>query len=56
MVFATLEVRPSNRAALALYERFGFRKVAVRKNYYHNDREDALVLAVALDPSAESRL
>lgn len=56
MVFATLEVRPSNRAALALYERFGFRQVAVRRRYYRNNDEDAWVLAIALHPSAEGRL
>ena len=45
-----LEVRPSNHAAQALYRRFGFRKVAVRRNYYpaHAGREDALVLALPL--------
>ncbi|HVB49038.1 MAG TPA: ribosomal protein S18-alanine N-acetyltransferase [Burkholderiales bacterium] len=42
-----LEVRPSNAAALALYERFGFRRIAVRRGYYpaHDGREDALVLS-----------
>jgi [ribosomal protein S18]-alanine N-acetyltransferase len=46
-----LEVRPSNRGAQALYTRFGFRKVAVRRGYYpaHNGREDALVLSLALE-------
>jgi ribosomal-protein-alanine N-acetyltransferase len=45
-----LEVRPSNRGAQALYRRFGFRKVAVRRGYYpaHAGREDALVLTLAL--------
>ncbi len=45
-----LEVRPSNDAALALYGRFGFRKVAVRRDYYpaHQGREDALVLSLEL--------
>lgn len=45
-----LEVRPSNLAAQALYARFGFRRVSVRKAYYpsHSGREDALVLALAL--------
>jgi ribosomal-protein-alanine N-acetyltransferase len=45
-----LEVRPSNRAAQELYFRYGFRKVAVRRNYYpaHSGREDALVLSLAL--------
>lgn len=56
MVFATLEVRPSNRAALSLYERFGFRKIAVRRRYYRNNDEDAWVLGHALDPCAEGRL
>jgi ribosomal-protein-alanine N-acetyltransferase len=49
-------VRPSNRAALALYQGFGFRKIAVRRRYYRNNDEDAWVLAIALDPSAEGRL
>jgi ribosomal-protein-alanine N-acetyltransferase len=45
-----LEVRPSNRAAQALYTRFGFRKIATRRGYYpaHAGREDALVLTLAL--------
>ena len=45
-----LEVRPSNRAAQGLYTRFGFRKVAVRRDYYpaHFGREDALVLSLSL--------
>jgi ribosomal-protein-alanine N-acetyltransferase len=45
-----LEVRPSNLAAQALYTRFGFRRVAIRKGYYpaHAGREDALVLALRL--------
>ena len=45
-----LEVRPSNRGAQALYTRFGFRKIAVRRGYYpaHTGREDALVLTLPL--------
>ena len=45
-----LEVRPSNRAAQDLYTRFGFRKVAVRRNYYpaRFGREDAHVFSLAL--------
>jgi [ribosomal protein S18]-alanine N-acetyltransferase len=45
-----LEVRPSNRGAQALYTRFGFRKVAVRRGYYPavEGREDALVLTLQL--------
>jgi ribosomal-protein-alanine N-acetyltransferase len=55
MVYATLEVRASNVRARALYERFGFRKIAVRKSYYRDNREDALVLATALVPGAAPR-
>jgi ribosomal-protein-alanine N-acetyltransferase len=45
-----LEVRPSNAGAQALYTRFGFRKIAVRRGYYpaHGGREDALVLTLVL--------
>jgi len=45
-----LEVRPSNLAGKALYERFGFRKIALRRGYYpaQGGREDALVLGCVL--------
>ena len=39
-----LEVRVSNENARALYERMGFRQLGLRKNYYHNPKEDALIL------------
>ena len=41
---ATLEVRASNTAALALYERLGFRVTSTRPRYYTNPDEDALIL------------
>ena len=41
---ATLEVRRSNRAALALYEELGFAVCAVRPRYYSQPEEDALIL------------
>jgi ribosomal-protein-alanine N-acetyltransferase len=41
---ATLEVRRSNQDARALYERFGFSVAGVRRAYYTNPVEDALVL------------
>ena len=49
---ALLEVRPSNREALALYRSFGFSEVGVRRQYYrHADgREDALILEFGLAP------
>jgi [ribosomal protein S18]-alanine N-acetyltransferase len=40
----TLEVRESNAAAIALYERFGFRGAGHRRGYYHDNREDALIM------------
>lgn len=40
----TLEVRESNVAAQALYQRFGFEVVGRRKAYYSDDGEDALVM------------
>lgn len=39
-----LDVRPSNSAARALYERFGFQYLGTRKNYYSQPPEDALVM------------
>lgn len=42
----SLEVRPSNRAALALYQGLGFRQVGRRRRYYP-DKEDALILELA---------
>ena len=41
---ATLEVRASNVAALALYRRFGFEVAARRRAYYANPVDDALIL------------
>jgi ribosomal-protein-alanine N-acetyltransferase len=43
-VRATLEVRHSNEPAQRLYERFGFTVAGVRRGYYSNPAEDALVL------------
>lgn len=40
----TLEVRTSNGPAIALYEGMGFIKLGLRKNYYRNPKEDALIL------------
>ncbi len=45
-----LEVRPSNAAALRLYERHGFHRVGLRRKYYPAQvgREDALILGLPL--------
>lgn len=40
----TLEVRPSNEAALRLYKGFGFREAGRRKGYYEDNGEDALIM------------
>ncbi|HUI43610.1 MAG TPA: ribosomal protein S18-alanine N-acetyltransferase [Terriglobia bacterium] len=45
-----LEVRPSNLAARGLYRSFGYTECGVRRHYYQNDGEDALVLDLALVP------
>ncbi len=48
--FMSLEVRPSNLAAIRLYQTEGFREIAVRRAYYPADRgrEDAVVMGRAL--------
>jgi [ribosomal protein S18]-alanine N-acetyltransferase len=40
----TLEVRISNRGAIAMYERLGFRPAGRRVRYYHDNGEDALIM------------
>jgi ribosomal-protein-alanine N-acetyltransferase len=40
----TLEVRVSNQAAIALYEKFGFASVGIRPNFYEKPREDANIM------------
>lgn len=46
--FLTLELRRSNAAARALYEKFGYKCVGCRKNYYQNPREDAILMTLEL--------
>jgi len=43
---ATLEVRASNHAAIALYTKLGFIQVGLRKRYYRDNNEDALLLTL----------
>jgi [ribosomal protein S18]-alanine N-acetyltransferase len=40
----TLEVRVSNAEAIRLYERFGFRSRGIRRGYYTDNREDAIIM------------
>ena len=40
----TLEVRVSNREAIVMYERFGFRSAGRRRGYYHDNGEDAVIM------------
>ncbi len=48
---AILEVRASNHPAQNLYRKFGFEVVGVRKNYYQDNQEDALLMTLSsLDP------
>jgi ribosomal-protein-alanine N-acetyltransferase len=46
-----LEVRPSNHRALAVYQRYGFARIGIRRGYYpaeNNTREDAIVMRIML--------
>lgn len=40
----TLEVRRSNKIAQSIYVKYGFKKVGIRKNYYQDNGEDALIM------------
>lgn len=46
--FLTLEVREGNAAAIALYEKRGYRIAGRRKNYYEKPTEDALIMTLTL--------
>jgi [ribosomal protein S18]-alanine N-acetyltransferase len=50
----TLEVRPSNATAIALYERFGFRSAGTRRRYYHDTGEDAVIMWRTSDTASTS--
>lgn len=42
--FLSLEVRESNEAAIKLYEKCGYKNMGVRKNFYENPRENAIIM------------
>lgn len=44
LVRFTLEVRASNQAAISLYETFGFESAGIRKGYYEDNNEDAMIM------------
>ena len=46
--FVTLEVRPSNTGAIALYEKFGFAEAGRRRRFYRDPEEDGLILTLNL--------
>ena len=47
MPAVTLEVRVSNHIAQNLYKKYGFEEMGVRKGYYSDNREDALIMTVS---------
>jgi ribosomal-protein-alanine N-acetyltransferase len=50
----TLEVRVSNREAIVMYERFGFRSAGTRRGYYHDNGEDAVIMWYEHEPEPAS--
>ena len=48
---AILEVRLDNVSAIALYEKLGFEEIRIRKNYYRETNEDALIMLLDLEES-----
>jgi len=48
IIAVTLEVRVSNTAAISLYESFGFVSSGVRRGYYSDNNEDALIMWLKL--------
>lgn len=44
LAFLSLEVRASNEAAIALYEKFGFQEVGRRSGFYRRPKEDAVIM------------
>lgn len=46
-----LQVRPSNSQARQMYEKIGFRSVGIRRSYYRDNGEDALVMRLEIEQS-----
>lgn len=51
--FLSLEVRPSNAPAVALYESLGFKKAGLRRDFYQKPREDGLIYTLSFKEDAE---
>lgn len=54
LAFLTLEVRASNTAARALYEKEGYAEVGCRKNYYDHPKEDAIIMTLEFSYGTEN--
>lgn len=52
-VFATLEVRESNHVARKLYEKFGFKLLGLRKDFYSFPKENACIYTLYFDKKSE---
>lgn len=46
---AFLDVRESNQEALSLYQKYGFKPVGIRKGYYSDTKEDAIVMLLEME-------
>ena len=49
ILYVTLEVRASNKKAIQLYERQGFKQIGIRPGYYRSNDEDALIMWLVID-------
>lgn len=54
LAFLTLEVRPSNEAAIQLYYKHGFAQVGRRKDYYKQPKEDAIIMTLEFKGEREN--
>ena len=54
MSFISLEVRPSNTTAVRIYERLGFERVGLRKNFYSDPKEDGAIMTMRFAAAPQS--
>jgi ribosomal-protein-alanine N-acetyltransferase len=55
MIGLTLEVRMNNSAAQGLYAKMGFKPEGIRKNYYTETKEDAVIMWLHINEEWENR-